>query len=74
VLYDLRTNAEQSQLVSPTVPCSLPTLDRQRLYFAAAPIRWAQWVDMWERESKRLDDDAPGRAPHRPWGSTLEAS
>ena len=74
VLYDLRTNAEQSQLVSPTVPCSLPTLDRQRLYFAAAPIRWAQWVDMWERESKRLDDDSPGRSLHRPWGSTLEAS
>ncbi|MBL9083230.1 MAG: hypothetical protein JNK76_15560 [Planctomycetales bacterium] len=74
VLYDMTRPTEPSQLVSPAEPCSLPTLDRQRLFFAAAPIRWAQWVDMWERESRRLDDDAQLRGPARPWGTTLEAS
>ncbi|MGC3966360.1 MAG: hypothetical protein QM775_03010 [Pirellulales bacterium] len=74
VLYDLTTTAEPSQLVSPAEPCALPTLDRQRLFFAAAPIRWAQWVDMWERESKRLDDDAQTRGRLRTWGTTLETS
>ncbi len=58
VLYDLRNNPEGSQLVSPTVPCAMPTLDRQRLVFAAAPIRWAQWVDFWDREGRRHGDTA----------------
>lgn len=69
VQYDLRRNSEQSQLVSPTVPCSLPTLDRQRLFFAAAPIRWAQWVDFWDRESRNLDEGTVTHDLDRPWGS-----
>jgi hypothetical protein len=56
VLYDLRTDADTSQLVSPTTPCSMPTLDRQRLVFAGAPIRWAQWVDFWERDGRRTHE------------------
>lgn len=51
-VYDLRRRDDGSSLVSPSVPCALPTLDRQRLFFAAAPIRWSQWVDMWDREGE----------------------
>lgn len=67
VLYDLRNNPEGSQLVSPTVPCAMPTLDRQRLMFASAPIRWAQWVDLWEREGRRAAESTAVQLLAQPW-------
>jgi len=56
--YDLRRGDDADVLVSPSVPCTLPTLDRQRLFFAANPIRWTQWVEMWETEDRRSTADA----------------
>jgi hypothetical protein len=53
VIYNLREDAEQAPLVTPSAPCALPTLDRHRLVFGSAPIRWSNWVDLWERESRR---------------------
>ena len=52
-LMERVADADTSQLVSPTTPCAMPTLDRQRLVFAGAPIRWAQWVEFWERDGRR---------------------
>lgn len=51
VIYNLRENADQLPLVSPSAPCMLPTLDRHRLVFSSAPIRWTSWVELWERET-----------------------
>jgi hypothetical protein len=47
----------------------MPTLDRQRLVFAGAPIRWAQWVDFWEREGRRTHETSMLEA-YRPRGGT----
>jgi len=58
--YDLRRRDDGSQLVSPSVPCAMPTLDRQRLFFASAPIRWTQWVELWDRDE--ADSSAAGAA------------
>jgi hypothetical protein len=52
VLYELRSPAEETSLISPSTPSTLPTLDRRKLVFAAAPIRWRQWVALWEREDR----------------------
>jgi hypothetical protein len=59
VLYDLRSTAPDAALISPSTPSTLPTLDRRRLVFSAAPIRWSQWVDLWQREDRAaVDADA----------------
>jgi hypothetical protein len=52
VLYELKPSAEETALISPATPSTLPTLDRRRLVFAAAPIRWKQWVTLWERADR----------------------
>jgi hypothetical protein len=59
VLYDLRHLSPHAQLVSPTTPSSLPTLDRRRVLFASAPMRWSQWVDHWERDARYGDGHGP---------------
>lgn len=73
VLYDLRRTAELTPLVSPTTPSPLPTLDRQRLVFAAAPIRWAQWVEMWQRDGLHRPDESPRDDRNRPWHHALRS-
>jgi len=55
VSYDLRSESDRKPLVSPTVPSALPTLDRRRLVFSASPIRWRQWVELWQREDRTAD-------------------
>ena len=52
VLYDLQSAADDGGLISPATPSTLPTLERRKLVFSAAPIRWRQWVDLWEREDR----------------------
>jgi hypothetical protein len=74
VVYDLRSSPEQTPLVSPTTPSSLPTIDRQRLVFAASPIRWAQWVDLWEREGRRAGSHRPIDGIDRPWQDSIRTS
>ena len=74
VLYDLRHDPQRTPLVSPTTPSSLPTLDRQKLVFAAAPIRWTQWVEMWERDERRGDGDASPHGLGRAWHGKLGTS
>ncbi len=71
VVYDLRSSPEQTPLVSPTTPSSLPTIDRQRLVFAASPIRWAQWVDLWEREGRRAASQYSIDGIDRPWQDSI---
>src|SRR5262249_37875667 len=73
VLYDLRHSPELSPLVSPTTPSPLPTLDRQRLVFAAAPIRWTQWVEIWQRDGRRTADGSTREDAHRPWHHALRS-
>jgi hypothetical protein len=73
VLYDLRRNPELTPLVSPATPSSLPTLDRQRLVFAAAPIRWTQWVEIWQRDGRRTADGAATDDGDRPWHHALRS-
>jgi hypothetical protein len=65
VIYNLREDAEQSPLVTPSAPCALPTLDRHRLVFSSAPIRWSNWVDLWQRESRRAAVVANGEGEDR---------
>jgi len=50
VVYPLRDDGRGGPLVSPSAPSPLPTLDRQKLVFASAPIRWETWVETWQRE------------------------
>jgi hypothetical protein len=58
ILYQLRDDGRGGPLVSPSSPSSLPTLDRQRLVFAAAPLRWRAWIESWQREVSEEFDPA----------------